>query len=107
MSLESLFGSRTRVLVLTHLFQAGETWPRQLAREVNCDVYAVQSQLARLADAGVVTSRRQGRMRLFRLNPDYPLLPELRALLDRAASPEAPGTERDDRFTLVRRIPPR
>jgi DNA-binding transcriptional ArsR family regulator len=105
MLLESLFGSRTRVLVLTRLLRAGETWPRQLAREVNCDVYAVQSQLARLASAGVVTSRRQGRMKLYRLNPDCPLLPELRALLERAASPEKPPSERDDRFAFVRRLP--
>jgi DNA-binding transcriptional ArsR family regulator len=105
MLLESLFGSRARVLILTHLLRVRETWPRQLARDINCDVYAVQSQLARLADAGVVLSRRQGRMKLFRLNPDYPLLPELRVLFERAASPEKPPSERDDRFALVRRLP--
>lgn len=44
-------------------------------------------------------------MKLYRLNPDYPLLPELRALLERAAAPASPPAERDDRFALVRRLP--
>ncbi|MBN2537038.1 winged helix-turn-helix transcriptional regulator [candidate division WOR-3 bacterium] len=91
--------------VLTYLLRSGETWPRQLARDIDCDVYAVQSQLARLAAGKVVSSRRQGRMKLYRLNPAYPLLPELRALLERSAAPASPPAERDDRFALIRHVP--
>lgn len=105
MVLESLFGSRTRARVLLHLHEAGESWPRRIARETGCDVNAVQAQLARLKAGAVVVSEPRGRRRVYRLNPAYPLAAELRSLLARVAGPAFTESAAPDRYVVVRRLP--
>jgi DNA-binding transcriptional ArsR family regulator len=67
-----------------YLYCLGEGYPREVARVWDATPSAVQKQLLRLETAGVVYSRSLGRTRLYRLNPRYPFLTELKALLGAA-----------------------
>ena len=55
-----------------------------MARFFGSTFSAIQKQLDRLETAGVVYSQRYGRTRIYRFNPRYPFLKELKALLGKA-----------------------
>lgn len=78
--------SRTRALVALNLLE--ESYPRELARVLELAIFGVQKALSGLEKDGLVASRMAGRTRLYRLNPRYFALKELRAFLSRLAEPE-------------------
>jgi len=82
--LEPLLGSRDAERVLMYLNCRGSGYARQMARMFGAAPSAIQKQLARLENAGVLYSESLGRTRLYRLNPRYPFLRELKALLSKA-----------------------
>lgn len=86
MMLESIFGSTNRERVLIFLQARTEGYAREIARFFDTDLYPVQVQLERLEAGGVIVSREVGRTVLYEFNPRYPLLKELRAILDKALS---------------------
>jgi DNA-binding transcriptional ArsR family regulator len=81
--LEPLLGSQDAEKALVYLYCRGEGYPRQMARDCDSTLSAMQKQLERLENGGVVYSRDLGRVRLYRFNPRYPFLAELRALLEK------------------------
>jgi DNA-binding MarR family transcriptional regulator len=89
--LEPLLGSRDQEKVLMYLCCLDEGYPRQIARFSGSTLSAIQRQLDRLESGGVVYSQLLGRTRLYRFNPRYPFLKELKALLEKALTfyPEA------------------
>jgi len=78
----SLFG-RTRSALLAALF--GNTdqsfYLRQLAREVGSGHGALQRELKRLEELGLVVRRAQGNQVLYQANPQSPIFPEMRSLV--------------------------
>lgn len=81
--LEPILGSSSSEKVMMFLFARGEGYAREIARFFAADLDPIQKQLAKLEAGGVLVSRLAGRTRLFRLNPRYPMIDELRALLEK------------------------
>lgn len=79
--LEALFGNRTSEKILFYLERYGEGYANRIATTFAIPVNAVQQQLKRLEDGGVVVSRLMGKVRIYQFNPRYPFVNELKALL--------------------------
>jgi len=84
--LEPLFESPTKGRVLLFLYTHGESYGREIARELGFYPNAVQYQLLKLEKGGVLFSKLRGKVRLFGLNPRYPFKKELEALLEKSLS---------------------
>ena len=82
--LAPLFGNENASRVLLYIANYGDGYAAGIARTFGVPLYAVQRQLLRLEQGGIVASTMVGRTRLYRINPRYPLRKELTALLDRA-----------------------
>jgi len=82
--LEPLLGNGTIEKILFSLETYGQAYPKGLSRTFNISVNGIQQQLARLENGGVVVSAMVGRTRLYRFNPRYPFLKELRVLIKKA-----------------------
>jgi DNA-binding MarR family transcriptional regulator len=78
--------ARTRVLIALQLME--ESYPRELARILGSTLSGVQTALRGLERDGIVTGRTLGRMRLFRFQPRYFALRQLRAYLTRLSTAE-------------------
>src|SRR5512137_1514551 len=98
--LESLLGSINRERVLVFLHARGEGYAREIARFFKTDLDPVQKQLERLEFGGIIYSRSAGKTRVYTLNPRYPFLAELNALMDKALS-FYPAAEKEE-LVLVR-----
>lgn len=103
--LEPLLGSRSRERVLIFLATREEGYAREIARFFETDLDPIQKQLEKLEAGGVLISREVGRTRLYKLNPRYPFLTELKELLEKA-SVFYPEQERE-RLLMDRRRPRR
>jgi predicted transcriptional regulator len=101
--IEVLLGSKSAERALLFLFAREEGYAREIARFYNTDVKSIQVQLNKLERGGVVVSRAVGKTRPYALNPRYPFLNELKALLTKALSffPQ----EEQDRLIMNRRRP--
>ncbi|GLI36987.1 winged helix-turn-helix domain-containing protein [Geobacter hydrogenophilus] len=103
--LEPLLGSVNKERVLLFIFARGEGYARDIARYFATDLTPVQRQLEVLERGGILASRLVGRTRLYTFEPRYPLLNEIKGLLEKAAS-FLPQDEQD-RLLLVRQRPRR
>jgi len=95
-NLEVLFSSTARVQVLgLFLLHAGEKfYQREIERQTGQPIRAVQREVERLEEAGLLVRIPEGNRVFYRLNPGYLLLPELTELFRKASGigePEAPG----------------
>lgn len=81
--LEPIVGSSSSERVLIFLLAREEGYAREIARFFTADLDPIQKQLAKLETGGVLVSRMVGRTRLFCFNPRYPMIDELRALLNK------------------------
>ena len=81
-SSESLFG-HTRSAVLSMLYGHADQafYLRQLARAVGTGHGALQRELKRLTDMGVIVRRCQGNQVLFQANARSPIFPEIKSLI--------------------------
>lgn len=102
--LDRLLGE-TASRVLLFVDGAGDAYAREIAANFGLALSTVQNQLKRLEEAGVLASRVRGTVRLYRFNPRYPFLPELRKLLARAMEfmPETDRKKYYERRTRPRR----
>jgi DNA-binding transcriptional ArsR family regulator len=82
--LRSIFGSVSRERILTFLVSSREGYASEIARQAGLDLFAVQKQLEQFEADGLLQSRPVGRMRVFSFNPKYPLLKELKSLVEKA-----------------------
>ena len=103
--LEPLLGSINRERVLLFLYGRGEGYAREITRFYNTDLSQIQKQAERLENGGVIYSRNVGKTRLYALNPRYPFLNEVSALLDKVLS-FYPAEEKE-RLLKVRKRPRR
>ena len=81
--LERLFSSRVRVQLLSHFLLHPETRDhiRALAAQVDAQYSAVWKELNNLEEAGLLKSETLGGRKIFTLNSDYPIVPELRNII--------------------------
>ncbi|MCU0607058.1 MAG: winged helix-turn-helix domain-containing protein [Candidatus Edwardsbacteria bacterium] len=70
--------------MLLYLYGRDTGYAREIARYYGSDLDPIQRQLARLELGGVVAAKTAGRTRVYSLNPRYPFLQQLKALLERA-----------------------
>lgn len=100
--LEALLESPIKERILLFLLVNNGSYPREISRNFDFNLNAVQYQLKKLEKAGVLYSRLRGRVRLYGLNPRYPFRRELEALL-RKAYDFLPDSEKEKHYIHRRR----
>jgi len=85
MTRSSPFGSRTRTRVLLALELLSESYSRELARVLGGGLSVIQKALRTLELDGLVAGRSVGRTRVYRINPGYFAVRDLRRLIRRLA----------------------
>lgn len=98
--LGALFSSAARVEVLRLFLLKPEQsfYQRQIGRETGQPIRAVQREVEKLEEIGLLLRTEEGKRVFYRLNPEFPLRTELMALFQKAVGPEEPPG---------RQIPPR
>ena len=89
-TLDVLFSSAARVQVLG-LFLAhpdSQFYQREIERETGQPIRAVQREVKRLEEIGLLTRSMEGNRVFYRLNPGFPLLADLTALFQSATGME-------------------
>lgn len=84
-----VFGSPLRTSALLAINMMGETHASELSRVLERSLSRVQSAVDSLERAGLIIGIEEGRARRLRLNPRFPALGELVALLDRLGAQDA------------------
>jgi DNA-binding transcriptional ArsR family regulator len=92
--LEPLLESTLKEKVLLFLLLNDGSYPSEIARHFAFNINAVQFQLKKLENAGVLYSDLRGKVRLYGLDPRYPYIGELAALLRRAFASLGPAEKR-------------
>jgi hypothetical protein len=82
--LEPLFESTAKEKILFYIHARGESYPREIARDLGLYLNAVQYQLLKMEKGGVLYSKLKGKVRLFGMNPRYPFKKDLEAILEKA-----------------------
>ena len=103
--LEALLGSINRERVLIFLHSRSQGYAREIARFFTTNLNQIQKQLERLEQGGIVYNKLVGKTRLYSINPRYPFLKELEALLDKALT--FYPNEEVERLITIRKRPRR
>jgi len=82
--LEAIFGSRNKERILFYLVARKEGYAREIARYFETELSPIQLQLNNLEKAGIIFSHEVGKTKVFCLNPRYPFIKELTALISSA-----------------------
>ena len=101
--LQPLLGSISAERVLIFIVARDEGYARDISRFFETDLYAIQKQLDKLENGGVLASRLAGRTRLYTFNPRYPFMKELKELLIKALS--FYSEDEREKLTMNRRRP--
>jgi DNA-binding transcriptional ArsR family regulator len=80
--LAALFGSQSAAQALLFLQNYGEGHARRIAATFDVPHMAIQRQLRRLEDAGLLVSRKLGNTRVFAWNPRSAVARDLRTFLE-------------------------
>jgi len=81
---EELFGSKSAAKILLFLLVNEHCYGAQLRFLLNTSLTPLQKALRKLERDGILTSRHEGKLRMYRLSPIYPLRHELEILLKKA-----------------------
>ena len=103
--IEPLLGSKNRERVLLFLHARDEGYAREISRFYKTDLSQIQKQLERMEVGNIVYSQTVGKTRVYFLNPRYPFLKELKALLKKVLS-FYPKDEQE-KLTMIRKRPRR
>jgi|GEM_PF-244864 len=82
--LKELFGSKSVSRILLFLFVNEKCYGGQIQTLLQTSLTPVQKALQRLEKDGILTSYYEGKLRIYQLNPSYPLKGELEMLLKKA-----------------------
>lgn len=77
-------GNIVKEKILIMLLVRGEVHARDVSSVCNIHLLSVQNQFKRLEMGGVLCSFMKGRTRLYKFNPRYPFIEELKILLKKA-----------------------
>ena len=103
--LEPILGSLNSERVLLFVLARDEGYASEIAKFFATDLYGIQKQLDKFETGGVLASKKVGRTRLYRFNPRYSFLKELKALLNKAL--RFYPKDEQERLLVVRRRPRR
>ena len=84
--IESLIGSVNKEKILVFLQCREEGYAREIAKFYEISLTPVINQLKLLEAGNVLFTKLQGRTKLYKFNPRYPFLKELRNLLEKVVS---------------------
>lgn len=79
--LDKILGTKTAEFIMLHLFHYGEVHARGLAKDSAISLSAIQNQLQKFEDAGVIISKKIGNVRVYRFNRKSPLTKPLMELV--------------------------
>lgn len=82
--LESLFGNPVIEKALFFLLKNEKVYPSQLSHVFSIPLFSCQKALERLEKGNILISTLEGKTRLYRLNPRFPMLKELIIFLEKA-----------------------
>lgn len=102
--IESIVGSLSKERVLFYLVARKEGYAREIARFYETELSPIQLQLNNLESDGILFSKNVGKTKVFSLNPRYPMMNELIALISKAIDFL---TEEDKQKLLIFRTRPR
>ena len=79
----ALITSKMRIRILMRLFlnPNQQAYLRGLADEFNASTSQVREELQHLSDAGLLTSKKDGRQMNYQANSEHPLFPELQSMV--------------------------
>jgi len=103
--LEPIVTAKNAERVLIFISARGQGYTREIAKFYGVDPDSIQKQLIKFETGGVLTSKSEGRTKIYRFNPRYPFLKELEALLAKAISFYPPVEQ--ERLLMIRRRPRR
>jgi hypothetical protein len=81
---EAIFGNKNVEKILLFLFVNQKCYGAELQRHLSLPLTPLQKLLTRLEKEGLLISHYEGKTRLYRFNPAFPLLQELEQLLKKA-----------------------
>ena len=82
--LENLFGNSVIEKILFFLLLNEKTYASELSRVFEISLFSFQTALERLEKGGILVSYKEGKTRLYQLNPRFPMLKELVLFLKKA-----------------------
>ena len=89
--IEAIVGSTSAERVLMFITARESGYAAEIAKAFSTDLSPIQKQLDRLERDGLLINEKIGRTRLYKYNPRYPFVPELKVLIEKALTmaPEA------------------
>jgi len=103
--IEAVVGSEGAERVLLFLAARGQGYASEIASFYDMDVSTVQNQLKRMERDGLLVNKLSGKTRVYKFNPRYAFLAEVKVLLSKALD-MAPAKLREA-LTMTRRRPRR
>jgi DNA-binding transcriptional ArsR family regulator len=90
--LKALFSSQTRVKLLSTflLHPEEEYFIRQLTRLLSEQINSIRRELENLRRIGLVKARHRNRKKYYRVDPEFPLFPELRGIFAKEIQADSP-----------------
>lgn len=82
--LNGLLKAESQEKILIYLLVRNSGYAKAIADFFDAGVTPIQKQILKLEEQGILVSSNIGRSRVFQLNPQYRLLPELKALMEGA-----------------------
>lgn len=102
MQIESLFGSKTRVKLLSLFYNNPERpfYVREITRKINEQINSVRRELQNLLNIGIVKSVNQSNRLYYEVDPDFKFHSELMSIFQRipAKSKEIKETKEEDQI---------
>jgi len=84
--LVALLGSVNKEKVLIYIASRESGYARKIADFYNISLTSVVKQLKKLEEGGVLYSEMQGRTKVYKFDPRFPFIKELKLLLDKVLS---------------------
>jgi DNA-binding transcriptional ArsR family regulator len=81
--LELLLKSPVKEKVLLYIHTHGESYAREIARDLGLYVRGIQYHLLKMEQDGILYSKLKGKVRLFGISPRYPYKKELEGLMEK------------------------
>ena len=89
--LRPLITSKTRLKLLTRFFlnQSVDAYLQGLSKELDENTNSIRVELNRLEEAGILSSKLEGRRKLYRVNKNHPLTANLTAIVRKVTGVDA------------------
>lgn len=84
--IEAIVGSTSAERVLAFITAREQGYGAEIAKAFDTDLSPIQKQLERMERDGLLINQKVGRTRIYRYNPRYPFVTEVRALMDKTLS---------------------